>query len=111
VLVIRVLFSTAVYLLTASEQGDSKQELDNLDRVMKILLVGVDRTDAGYRDRFPLLLEAVSDRMDEGVAGVQAARPVVKNKEQLRVRESDLDEWKKTLREIVAENKPSASRR
>jgi hypothetical protein len=89
ILVIRVLFSTAVYLLTASKQGDSEQELDNLSRIMKILLYRIDRVDAHYRDRFPLLLRAVAD--------ARAPRTETQGKKRLRVRKSDVDEWEKVL--------------
>jgi hypothetical protein len=37
------------------------QELDNLARIMDILLYRVDRANPQYRDRFPLLLRAVAD--------------------------------------------------
>jgi hypothetical protein len=95
VLVIRVLFSTAVYLLTASKQGGSTQELDNLARIMDILLHRVDRANPQYSDRFPLLLRAVAD--------ARAPRPETPGKEWLKVRTSDLDRWERVLRTIVPE--------
>jgi hypothetical protein len=100
VLVIRVLFSTAVYLLTASKQGGSMQELDNLSRIMDILLHRVDRADPQYSDRFPLLLRAVAD--------ARASRPEIPGKEWLKVRTSDLDEWERVLRMIVPEHESAA---
>jgi hypothetical protein len=60
-LLIRTLFSSAVYLLTASEQGRSVQELDNLTQIMSILVEIGDSQRAArqYLDRYQLLLEVI----------------------------------------------------
>jgi len=99
VLVIRVLFSTAVYLprhrSRAARCGSSKPGPDHGHPAPSRR----SREPAGPQP-LPLLLRAVAD--------ARAPQPEVPGKEWLKVRTSDLGEWERVLRTIVPEHESIA---